>query len=152
MRIDGGTSVDERQSIVDNFNTRNVGQVFLLSTRAGGAGLNLIGANHLVSSSGQQLHIARATCMTIASLACTCLQRQRTEQRNLPLVLQVLFDPDWNPAADLQAMSRIWRDGQAKPCFVTRLVTAGTIEEKVRRLTVSGQAVDMHRGGDMYPL
>lgn len=49
--------------------------------------------------------------------------------------LQILFDCDWNPAADLQAMSRIWRDGQAKPCFVTRLVTAGTIEEKVRRLT-----------------
>lgn len=69
MRIDGGTSVDERQSIVDNFNTRNVGQVFLLSTRAGGAGLNLIGANHLVS---QLLHIARSTSMP--SLACTCLQ------------------------------------------------------------------------------
>jgi hypothetical protein len=43
----------------------------------------------------------------------------------------VLFDCDWNPAADLQAMSRIWRDGQTKPCFVTRLVTTGTIEEKV---------------------
>lgn len=44
---------------------------------------------------------------------------------------QVLYDCDWNPAADLQAMSRIWRDGQTKPCFVTRLVTTGTIEEKV---------------------
>jgi len=46
-------------------------------------------------------------------------------------MLQVLFDCDWNPAADLQAMARIWRDGQTKPCFVTRLVTTGTIEEKV---------------------
>lgn len=48
-----------------------------------------------------------------------------------PHALQVLFDCDWNPACDLQAMSRIWRDGQTKPCFVTRLVTTGTIEEKV---------------------
>lgn len=50
---------------VDNFNMRGMGQVFLLSTRAGGAGLNLIGANHLV-----------------------------------------LYDSDWNPAHDLQAMAR----------------------------------------------
>jgi SNF2 family DNA or RNA helicase len=42
--------------------------VFLLSTRAGGAGLNLVGANHLV-----------------------------------------LYDSDWNPAMDAQAMARIWR-------------------------------------------
>ena len=59
-------------------------QVCLLSTRAGGAGLNLIGANRLV-----------------------------------------LFDSDWNPAVDLQAMARIWRDGQRKPCFVYRLLTTG---------------------------
>ncbi|PIO67141.1 protein, SNF2 family, partial [Teladorsagia circumcincta] len=36
----------------------------------------------------------------------------------------VLFDSDWNPASDLQAMARIWRDGQVKPCHIYRLVTA----------------------------
>lgn len=48
-RIDGGTSVDERQGVVDRFNKFDAGcRLFLLSTRAGGAGLNLVGANHLV--------------------------------------------------------------------------------------------------------
>ena len=45
----------------------------MLSSKAGGCGLNLIGANRLV-----------------------------------------MFDPDWNPANDDQAMARIWRDGQKK--------------------------------------
>ena len=57
---------------------------------------------------------------------------------------QVLYDLDWNPATDLQAMARIWRDGQKKHCHIYRcvqkgffstnyfrLVTAGTIEEKM---------------------
>jgi hypothetical protein len=65
----------------------------------------------------------------------------------------VLFDCDWNPAADLQAMSRIWRDGQTKPCFVTRLVTTGTIEEKVsttwpQLLLAAGYLVDVGQGRD----
>jgi len=47
--------------------------VFMLSSKAGGCGLNLIGANRLV-----------------------------------------MFDPDWNPANDNQAMARVWRDGQKK--------------------------------------
>merc|ERR1712151_48810 len=63
---------------------------FLLSSKAGGCGLNLIGANRLV-----------------------------------------MFDPDWNPANDRQAMARIWRDGQKKNCFIYRLFTTGTIDEKV---------------------
>lgn len=53
--------------------------VFLLSAKAGGVGLNLIGASRLV-----------------------------------------LFDLDWNPASDLQAMSRIWRDGQKKNVYIYR--------------------------------
>ena len=41
----------------------------------------------------------------------------------------ILFEPDWNPAIDLQAMGRIWRDGQTKPVFIYRLICNGTIEE-----------------------
>ena len=40
--------MEERQGVVDRFNSFGIGKVFLLSTRAGGAGLNLVGANHLV--------------------------------------------------------------------------------------------------------
>lgn len=42
-----------------------------------------------------------------------------------------MCDVDWNPATDKQAMSRIWRDGQAKPVVIYRLVGAGTIEEAI---------------------
>lgn len=49
----------------------------MLSSKAGGCGLNLIGANRLV-----------------------------------------MFDPDWNPANDDQAMARVWRDGQKKKVSV----------------------------------
>ncbi len=43
----------------------------------------------------------------------------------------MLFDPDWNPATDMQARERAWRIGQTRPVTVYRLITAGTIEEKV---------------------
>ncbi|KAI6138842.1 SNF2 family N-terminal domain-containing protein [Pisolithus thermaeus] len=43
----------------------------------------------------------------------------------------ILFDPDWNPAADQQALARVWRDGQRKECFVYRFISTGTIEEKI---------------------
>ena len=64
--------------------------VFLLSSKAGGVGLNLIGGNILI-----------------------------------------LYDIDWNPANDLQAMARVWRDGQRKVVQIYRLLTTGTIEEKI---------------------
>ncbi|CAK1367500.1 DNA repair protein rhp54 [Cercospora beticola] len=91
LRLDGTMNVNKRQKLVDKFNDPNGDEfVFLLSSKAGGCGLNLIGANRLI-----------------------------------------LFDPDWNPAADQQALARVWRDGQKKDCFVYRFMATGTIEEKI---------------------
>ncbi|KAI8331892.1 P-loop containing nucleoside triphosphate hydrolase protein [Chlamydoabsidia padenii] len=91
LRLDGTMNITKRQKLVDRFNDPEAPEfVFLLSSKAGGCGLNLIGANRLV-----------------------------------------LFDPDWNPAADQQALARVWRDGQKKDCFIYRFIGAGTIEEKI---------------------
>ncbi|KAH7389931.1 SNF2 family N-terminal domain-containing protein [Pyrenochaeta sp. MPI-SDFR-AT-0127] len=43
----------------------------------------------------------------------------------------VLFDIDWNPATDLQAMARIHRDGQKLPCKVYRFLVKGGLDEKI---------------------
>ncbi len=43
----------------------------------------------------------------------------------------VVYDPDWNPSTDMQARERAWRIGQRKEVTVYRLITSGTIEEKV---------------------
>ena len=91
FQLDGSMSVPKRQKLVDQFNDPEGGEfVFLLSSKAGGCGINLIGANRLV-----------------------------------------LFDPDWNPASDQQALARVWRDGQKKTCFVYRFISTGSIEEKI---------------------
>ncbi|KAF9972909.1 DNA-dependent ATPase protein rad54 [Actinomortierella ambigua] len=91
LRLDGTMTINKRQKLVDRFNNPDGGEfVFLLSSKAGGCGLNLIGANRLI-----------------------------------------LFDPDWNPAADQQALARVWRDGQKKDCFVYRFIATGSIEEKI---------------------
>jgi hypothetical protein len=52
----------------------------------------------------------------------------------------ILFDPDWNPATDLQAAARVWRDGQRKKVYVYRFLATGTLEEKVfqRQLSKKG--------------
>ncbi|CAL8269802.1 unnamed protein product [Arctogadus glacialis] len=91
VRLDGTMSIKKRAKIVERFNTpSNPEFIFMLSSKAGGCGLNLIGANRLV-----------------------------------------MFDPDWNPANDEQAMARVWRDGQLKTCYIYRLLSTGTIEEKI---------------------
>nr|GMC72791.1 switch 2 [Ipomoea batatas] len=89
-RLDGSTPTGLRQSLVDDFNSSPSKQVFLISTRAGGLGLNLVSAN--------------------------CV---------------VIFDPNWNPAQDLQAQDRSFRFGQKRHVVVFRLLAAGSLEELV---------------------
>lgn len=43
----------------------------------------------------------------------------------------LVYDPDWNPSTDAQARERAWRIGQTREVTVYRLITGGTIEEKV---------------------
>ena len=43
----------------------------------------------------------------------------------------VLIDPDWNPQTDVQARERAWRLGQKREVTIYRLITRGTIEEKI---------------------
>ncbi|KAL0311159.1 UNVERIFIED_CONTAM: Switch 2 [Sesamum angustifolium] len=89
-RLDGSTPAGQRQSLVDDFNSSPSKQVFLISTRAGGLGLNLVSANRVV-----------------------------------------IFDPNWNPAQDLQAQDRSFRFGQKRHVTVFRLLAAGSLEELV---------------------
>lgn len=48
---------------------------------------------------------------------------------------------DWNPAADQQALARVWRDGQKKACFVYRFIATGTLEEKIFQRQAHKQAL-----------
>ncbi|EDO17896.1 hypothetical protein Kpol_1010p11, partial [Vanderwaltozyma polyspora DSM 70294] len=90
-RIDGSTSHEERIEAIDEYNEPDSDKfVFLLTTRAGGLGINLVTADTVV-----------------------------------------LYDSDWNPQADLQAMDRAHRIGQKKQVHVYRFVTENAIEEKV---------------------
>nr|XP_020641034.1 DNA repair and recombination protein RAD54B [Pogona vitticeps] len=112
-RLDGNTPVSQRQQIVDAFNSKFCPAfIFLLSSKAGGVGLNLVGASHLV-----------------------------------------LYDIDWNPATDIQAMARVWRDGQKRTVHIYRLLTTGTIEEKIYQRQISkqglsGAVVDFSKGSE----
>merc|ERR1711871_1376699 len=80
---------DRRKSMQEFQNDAAI-DVFLLSTRAGGLGVNLVKADTVI-----------------------------------------IFDSDWNPHMDLQAMDRAHRIGQENTVMVYRLATAATIEEKV---------------------
>ncbi|GLT80004.1 hypothetical protein SLA2020_514670 [Shorea laevis] len=96
-RIDGKVKLDERKRQIKEFNDANSNyQIFLLSTRAGGLGINLTAAD-------------------------TC----------------ILYDSDWNPQMDLQAMDRCHRIGQTKPVHVYRLATAQSVECRILKRAFS---------------
>ncbi|CAI5756070.1 unnamed protein product [Candida verbasci] len=90
LRMDGSTPIGKRQGLVDSFNNNLQIHVFLLTTKVGGLGVNLTGADRVI-----------------------------------------IFDPDWNPSTDIQARERAWRLGQKKDITIYRLMTTGTIEEKI---------------------
>merc|ERR1712062_252154 len=83
-------AIGSRQSLINRFNSTSDLFVFLLTTRVGGLGVNLTGANRVI-----------------------------------------IFDPDWNPSTDIQARERAWRIGQRRQVTIYRLLTSGTIEEKI---------------------
>lgn len=90
-RLDGSTKGEDRDDMMERFNAPNSEEfAFLLSTRAGGLGINLATAD-----------------------------------------IVILYDSDWNPQVDLQAMDRAHRIGQTKPVRVFRFISEGTVEEKI---------------------
>ncbi|KDD74163.1 SNF2 family domain-containing protein, partial [Helicosporidium sp. ATCC 50920] len=102
QRLDGSTPAAARASAMERFNAPGSPDfIFLLSTRAGGLGINL------------------ATADTV-----------------------VIFDSDWNPQNDLQAMSRAHRIGQKGAVAIYRFVTAATVEESILERAKSKMMLD----------
>jgi len=90
-RLDGQTPHEDRNRQIQEYNMENSTKfIFMLSTRAGGLGINLATAD-----------------------------------------VVIIYDSDWNPQMDLQAMDRAHRIGQKKQVRVFRLITESTVEEKI---------------------
>ncbi|KAI9661749.1 MAG: putative DNA helicase ino80 [Bathelium mastoideum] len=99
-RLDGSTKLEDRRDTVADFQTRPDIFVFLLSTRAGGLGINLTSADTVI-----------------------------------------FYDSDWNPTIDSQAMDRAHRLGQTRQVTVYRMITRGTIEERIRKRALQKEEV-----------
>ena len=100
LRLDGSTKLEDRRDTVHDFQTRPEIFVFLLSTRAGGLGINLTAADTVI-----------------------------------------FYDSDWNPTIDSQAMDRAHRLGQTRQVTVYRMITRGTIEERIRKRALQKEEV-----------
>ncbi|MCJ1378780.1 putative DNA helicase ino80 [Xylographa soralifera] len=100
LRLDGSTKLEDRRDTVHDFQTRPDIFIFLLSTRAGGLGINLTSADTVI-----------------------------------------FYDSDWNPTIDSQAMDRAHRLGQTKQVTVYRMITRGTIEERIRKRALQKEEV-----------
>jgi DNA helicase INO80 len=100
LRLDGSTKLEDRRDTVHDFQTRPDIFIFLLSTRAGGLGINLTSADTVI-----------------------------------------FYDSDWNPTIDSQAMDRAHRLGQTRQVTVYRMITRGTIEERIRKRALQKEEV-----------
>ena len=107
-RLDGSTAQAKRGKLVDQFNNDSSIAFFLISTKAGGTGLNLTGADTVI-----------------------------------------FYDHDWNPANDNQAEDRAHRIGQTKAVTIYKLISKGTIEEKIiQRQAIKKTLADEILGSD----
>lgn len=110
LRLDGASKISDRRDMVTDWQTRPELFVFLLSTRAGGLGINLTAADTVI-----------------------------------------FYDHDWNPSNDSQAMDRAHRLGQTKQVTVYRLITKGTIDERIVKLARNKKEVqDIVVGNKAY--
>lgn len=100
LRLDGSSTISERRDMVTDWQTKPEIFIFLLSTRAGGLGINLTAADTVV-----------------------------------------FYDSDWNPSNDVQAMDRAHRLGQTRQVTVYRLITKGTIDERIVQLARTKKSV-----------
>lgn len=100
LRLDGSSTISERRDMVMDWQTRPEIFIFLLSTRAGGLGINLTAADTVI-----------------------------------------FYDCDWNPSNDQQAMDRAHRLGQKRQVTVYRLITSGTIDERILKLARTKKTV-----------
>jgi SNF2 family DNA or RNA helicase len=108
--LHGSVPVAQREVMVDAFQA-GAPQVLVVSLKAGGTGLNLTRATHVVH-----------------------------------------FDRWWNPAVEDQASDRAWRIGQDRPVQVHRLISEGTLEERIAALLESkrGLAESVVGGGEAW--
>ncbi|KAF9447799.1 hypothetical protein P691DRAFT_801793 [Macrolepiota fuliginosa MF-IS2] len=94
LRLDGNTKGTDRQKGMDEFNRPGSDVfIYLLTTRAGGVGINLFSADTVI-----------------------------------------IFDPDFNPHQDLQAIARAYRYGQKKTCLVFKLMVKKSPEERIMQI------------------
>ena len=126
LRLDGGMKMDERASFVQLFNTKDSEyKVFILSTRAGGLGLNLQTADTVIMCivvSGPLTNTD--VCPLIALIVIG-----NTNHNALSILVRWLGITTRNPHADLQAQDRAHRIGQTKAVLILHFITEKSVEE-----------------------
>jgi SNF2 family DNA or RNA helicase len=91
--LHGGTPQGKRDQMIERFQNREAAPIFILSLKAGGVGVNLTSANHVIH-----------------------------------------FDRWWNPAVENQATDRAFRIGQTRTVNVHKMITSGTLEERIDQM------------------
>ncbi|MFN7150202.1 MAG: DEAD/DEAH box helicase, partial [Microthrixaceae bacterium] len=97
--LHGSDSLSQRERMVDRFQDGEF-PVFVVSLKAGGTGLNLTRATHVIH-----------------------------------------YDRWWNPAVENQASDRVWRIGQDRPVQIHRLISDGTVEDRIAAVLAQKQAL-----------